>query len=102
MEISGKIPPVKIGEYVKNVSEVKKTGSSPENDLKSVAAGDKVDLSKAAMEVEKARAQLDSVPDIREEEVAEIKDQIENGTYKVDGEKIAFNMVRESLIDEIV
>ena len=48
------------------------------------------------------REQLELIPDVREGKVKEIKAQIEEGTYKVDGEKIAFNMIRESLIDEIV
>ena len=34
--------------------------------------------------------------------VAEIKNHVEKGTYKVDGKKIAFNMIRDSLIDETV
>ncbi len=102
MEISGKISPVKIGAYVNNIKEKKKIDSSPEPDSQSVSKGDKVDLSQTAREVKKARAQLDSIPDIREEKVAEIKNEIDNGTYRVDGKKIAFNMVRESLINEIV
>jgi negative regulator of flagellin synthesis FlgM len=102
MEISGKISSIKIGAYVNNVRENKKAEGSPRHDSKAVLKGDKVELSQTAIEVKNARAQLDSIPDIREEKVSEIKDQIDQGTYKVDGKKVAFNMIRESLIDEIV
>ena len=53
-------------------------------------------------QVKEAREQLDLIPDVREEKVAEIKDQLEKGTYNIDGKKIAFKMVKESLIDEII
>ncbi len=102
MEISGKIPPIKIQAYISNVKKNKKVNGSLEHDSKSVSKEDKVDLSHTAKEVEKARAQLDAVPDIRGKKVAELKNEIDNRTYKVDGKKIAFIMMRESLIDEIV
>ena len=102
MEISGKISSIKIGAYVNNVRENKKAEGSPQHDAKAVLKGDKVELSQTAIEVKNARTQLDAVPDIREEKVSEIKKQVDQGTYKIDGNKVAFNMIRESLIDEIV
>lgn len=102
MEIDGKIPPIKIGAYMNNVVEKKKADGSHKHDANSVAKEDKVDLSQTAREIKKARAELDAIPDTREEKVAEIKSEIDKGTYKIDGKKIAFNMMRESLIDEIV
>ena len=102
MEISEKVAPIKISAYMNNVQEKKKIDGPTEHDPKSVLKEDKVDISRTAREVKKARAQLDNVPDIREEKVAEVKNEIDNGTYRIDGKKIAFNMIKESLIDEIV
>jgi len=85
-----------------NVQGKKKIDGPTEHDPQSVVKEDKVDISRTAREVKKARAQLDNVPDIREEKVAEVKNEIDNGTYRIDGKKIAINMIRESLIDEIV
>jgi negative regulator of flagellin synthesis FlgM len=102
MEISGKIPPIKISAYMNNAQEKKKINDSTGHDPKSVLKEDKVDISRTAREVKEARAQLDNVPDIREEKVAEIKNEINKGTYTIDGKKVAFNMIRESLIDETV
>ena len=102
MEISGKIPPIKISAYMNNVQEKKKIDDPTGHDPKSVMKEDKVDISRTAREVKEARAQLEKIPDIREEKVAEIKNDINSGTYRIDGKKVAFNMIRESLIDEIV
>ena len=102
MEISGKIPLVKIGAYVDNVKNNNNIGSSSAQTPKSVQQGDKVKLSQTMREVNAAREQLDSIPDIQEERVAEIRDQIDKGTYRIDGKKIAFNMIREAFIDETV
>lgn len=102
MEISGKVPAIKIDAYLNNVKNKNKTDGSSSNSPKSVQNEDKVDLSQNVRDVKEARAQLDSIPDVREEKVAEIKSQLEKGTYNIDGKKIARNMIRESLIDEIV
>ena len=59
---------------------------------------DRVELSQTAIEMQRAKKMADAVPDIREEKVAEIKTQIENGTYKIDSEKIASKMIRESIL----
>jgi negative regulator of flagellin synthesis FlgM len=44
---------------------------------------------------------LDSIPDIREDKVAQLKEQIENGTYEIDEEKIADNMLKDSLLNDL-
>lgn len=40
-------------------------------------------------------------PDVRSDRVESIKQQIENGTYKVDSEKLAAKMLTESLQEDI-
>ncbi len=102
MEISGKVPPIKIDAYINNVKQTNAVNGSSTRSSKSVLKDDKVDLSPSARDVINARAHLDSIPDVREEKVEEIKNQINNGTYGIDGKKIASNMIKESLIDEII
>jgi negative regulator of flagellin synthesis FlgM len=60
---------------------------------------EKVDLSTLAKDIQQAKNALSSVPDVREQKVAEIKSQVEKGAYKVSGEKIAGKMVGESIVD---
>jgi negative regulator of flagellin synthesis FlgM len=101
MEISGRISPIKIGAYLNNIKEKDKISAPTAHTSEAAAKRDKVELSQTVREVNKAREELASIPDIRAEKVDEIKRQIDDGTYKIDGNKIAFNMIRQSLIDEI-
>ncbi|MCE5284090.1 MAG: flagellar biosynthesis anti-sigma factor FlgM [Deltaproteobacteria bacterium] len=60
---------------------------------------EKVDLSTKAKDIQRIKQILDQTPDVREAKVQELKNQIDNGTYTVNLDKIADKMVEESLID---
>ena len=63
---------------------------------------EKVEISSKARDIQKVKNILDDLPDVRMEKVDKIKRSLENGTYNVQGEKVAQKMVRESLLDEIL
>ena len=63
---------------------------------------DKVILSQEAKKIQEAKKLMDSIPDIREEKVAKIKAQIENGTYQVEEKKLAAKIIKESLLNELL
>jgi negative regulator of flagellin synthesis FlgM len=44
---------------------------------------------------------LESIPDVREDKVAELKEQVESGTYEIDAEKIAEKMLKDSLLNDL-
>lgn len=67
-----------------------------------VAPEERVDLSTTAREVQRARSEVERAPDVREERVRELREQIEKETYSVSGDEIAESMVTESLVDVIV
>jgi len=100
MKISGNGPA--IDPSVKQVQDKKKLDDSAKKTAHSVTKGDNVELSQTAKDIRQAKKLLDSIPDIREEKVAQIKQQIEDGTYKIDEEKIALNMLKEALENEIL
>ena len=50
---------------------------------------DQLALSSRAEEVKAARAALAEVPEVRAERVAELKAQVQAGTYRVDPDKVA-------------
>lgn len=52
-----------------------------------------------ARDIQKAKVEVSKLPDVREEKVREIKDQVDKGTYNVSGQQIADKMVGESIID---
>ena len=103
MEITGNSPFARVDAYVKNIGKEKnRAQSSPNGAPKEVLTEDKVALSSEAKQIQAAKRIVDSLPDIREEKVAEIRERIENGTYRVDSEKIAFRMIKESILDQLL
>lgn len=58
-----------------------------------------VNLSSKAKDIQRIKQMLDQLPDVRENKIAELKQKIESGAYRVDAAKIAEKMVTESLID---
>ncbi len=100
--ITGNKPFAGLDAYVKNIGKEKNSihGSSkaaPKGGL----SEDRVALSPEAKQIQEAKKRLDALSEVREDKVAEIRGQIDAGTYHIDSEKIAFKMIRESLLDEL-
>ena len=105
MEITGGNPFGKIDGYVRNINKDKsKSADVPgeRNSNKTSASGDSVELSQEAKTMGKAMEVLENLPDIREGKVAEIKERIANGTYQVDGKKIAEKMIKEAMFNNLI
>ena len=100
MEITGKGSSVNMRAYMSNLKDKQKMEPVSEKPVFPKTEGDKVVLSPRAKEIVEAKKIIDSMPDIREEKVAAIKKEIENGTYKVDGDKVAINIIKESILNE--
>jgi negative regulator of flagellin synthesis FlgM len=102
MEIIGKNTSVNLEHYVRNIKDKRKldaqTGKSPDE----VLNDDKVVLSSKAREIQEAKKLMSSVSDIREEKVAQIRKQIQEGTYEINEEKIAGKMLKEALLNELL
>ena len=100
MEITPK-DTVNVDAYVNQVQEKDKADAASEQPEKQQAKADTVVLSDTAKAVQEAKTQLDSIPDVREDKVAELREQIENGTYEVDSEKLAHKMITDSVLDDL-
>jgi flagellar biosynthesis anti-sigma factor FlgM len=59
------------------------------------AASDSVDITNGGIST--LASKLESIPDVRESKIAELQEQIKNGTYKVPSENLA-----EIILDELV
>jgi negative regulator of flagellin synthesis FlgM len=101
MKITGDSRLTNLDAYVKNIREKKKADSFSDKGSREVISKDKVVLSPEAQQIQKVKELIYSLPDIRDEKVAEIRAQIEAGDYDVDGEKIASKMIEESLLYEM-
>jgi negative regulator of flagellin synthesis FlgM len=95
MEISNKIPPVT------NKHLIKAFETHAEKPVTPPAKGDRVNLSAQAQQVKAAQEAIQQMDDVDKEKVAKIKAQIEAGTYKVDSQKAAGNILAESLINDL-
>jgi negative regulator of flagellin synthesis FlgM len=100
MEITPK-DTVNIEAYVKQVQDKDKADATSEQPEKQQAKADTVVLSDTAKTVQEAQTQLKSIPDVREDKVAELREQIEKGTYEPDPEKIAGKMIKDSLLNDL-
>ncbi len=101
MEISSKNHPVNIDAYVNQVNNKTSSRSVSEQSGKPAIKADTVDISDTAKKIQEAKSHLENIPDIREEKVAELKSQIENGTYEINADKIASKMLRDALLNDL-
>lgn len=79
--------------------------NNPAAPAKSVETKPNVNISAGARDRTEASARaLDiarNTPDIREDRVAMLKKQIEDGSYQIDSGKIADGMMREAILDHL-
>lgn len=73
-----------------NISGTKKTSTQE-------PSGEKIKVSFKAKEAAKINEIIKATPDIRTKKIELIKSQIDNGTYSVDGKKIAEKILNEIL-----
>jgi len=102
MKITDNNSSLNIRNYVSNVQDNKKTDGLAKQGSPQAVKEDKVVLSPKAKEVQEATKLIKELPDIREEKVAKLKEQVDQGTYRIDGKKIAFKILKESILDELL
>ena len=100
MEITPK-DSVNIEAYVNQVQDKDKVDATSEQPEKQQTKTDTVVLSDTAKKVQEAQQQLKAIPDVREDKVAQLKEQIENKTYDMDEEKLAGKMISDALLNEL-
>jgi negative regulator of flagellin synthesis FlgM len=101
MEINGN-QSIGIDAYVNQVQDKNKVGTPDNQPEKTAVKTDTVVISDAAKRVHEARRQLEDIPDVREEKVAQLRSQIQSGTYEIDADKIAGKMIREGLFNDFL
>ena len=99
MEINGN-QGIGIDAYVNQVQDKNKVGTPDNQPEKAAVKADTVVISEAAKRVQEARRQLDDIPDVREDKVLQLRNQIQNGTYEINADKIAGKMIKESLLND--
>jgi negative regulator of flagellin synthesis FlgM len=100
MEITPK-DSVNIEAYVNQVQDKDKVDATSEQPEKQQTKADTVVLSDMAKKVQEAQKQLETIPDVREDKVAQLREQIENGTYDMDEEKTAGKILKDALLNDL-
>lgn len=102
MEITEKNPN-QITSYINQVQQNSQTTEVDNEKSRTPTTGtDSVDLSRNARDLLKAQQTLRDLPDIRQEKIDALKQQIEKGTYGIQADKVAARMMKESLINDLV
>ena len=63
---------------------------------------DSISLTQSGRDYKTAVNQVQLLPENRDERVLQLKRQLENGTYHVEGDRIAVNMIDEAVENNIV
>ena len=107
MEITGKTHFPQLDAYNRSLRENKtvERRSGKDESITSTATGlgtsDDVSLSSQVEEVRKLAAQIMDLPEVREDKVAELKRQIDAGTYNPSGGDIAQAILKEAMFNEV-
>ncbi len=88
---------IQVDAYVSQVHQKKQADQAADQAKESATKTDTVVISEAAKRIQETRAKLDEVPDVREDKVAELRNQIQSGTYQVDAQKTAEKLLKEQL-----
>jgi negative regulator of flagellin synthesis FlgM len=91
---------IQIDAYVNQVHDKNKVDLSEIKSDQTAAKTDTVVISDAAKRIQEVRSRLDAVPDVNEEKVAQLRKEIEGGTYQRSADEIADKMIREGLIND--
>lgn len=100
MEINGTNPLIGL---IKNVQRLDATQQSVRSSTVGGSGGgsDRLELSVRSLEMTRFDDLIQSVPDVREDRVEQIRSEIEAGTYNVKAEKIAEKIIGGNLLDEV-
>lgn len=103
MKVSDQNTPIQMDAYIR---QARQQQQKPD-DLKASSPGpyggaDKVELSDQARQIQQAAQDVNKVSDVREDKVREIKMDVEKGTYKVAGDQVATDMLKEAFENDII
>ena len=102
MKITDKHPFIRLDTYIKNIREINRFDETEQTAASESTREDQVVLSSTSKAIQEAKKLLETLPDIREDRVAQIKAQIKDGSYTVDAQKVAEKMVEESLLNDVL
>lgn len=101
MKIDGTRTTLQIDAYMRQIQQQQEV-QNQEQAVQQAARADKVQISQAALETQKATDILKEAPDVREDKVREIKLEVESGRYHRSAEQVANNMLNEGFENDLI
>jgi len=100
MEINGNNPLIGLTKNVQRL-DAPQQSERVEKHGRADSDVDRLELSVRSLEISHLEDLIRSTPDVREERVEQMRNQIERGTYNVKAENIAEKIIGGDLLDEI-
>lgn len=94
VQAGGKVKETKSGSVQKKGDESKQVNNT---NVSKVATNDTVAISNDAVKTADMVNKVKTMPDVREDKVANVKKQIDDGTYNVEGKKVAEKVVNSAI-----
>ncbi len=88
--------------YRKTINEKRDTEKTPSRNSAGVCYKDRVAFSPQVEQIQESVRLIQSIPDVREEKINRIKNEIQQNTYKIDVKKLAEKMLNDALQNEIL
>lgn len=102
MKVSDQNAPIQLDAYIRQAQQKKQPDDVKASAAQKPGAADKVELSEQAKQIQQATQSVNSGSDVREDKVQEIKMEVEKGTYKVSGARVASAMLNETIENNVI
>ncbi len=94
MEINTeRIPPQVVRTYLDRSKRVERAGEGRNAEGTSARGMDELELSQRARDLQRVRAHLQELPEVRSDRVEQLREQIQSGAYHVPAEEVARKIV---------
>ena len=101
MKINGTDLQSALNVYQTNQTQAKpQSAERPQSAEQPAPQQDRLALSQQGQMIADAQRAIASVPEVRESLVAEIRNEVENGTYTVDQQKAAEGILKEAMVNQ--
>lgn len=105
MKVNGSDPLSRLRDLLRRIDESDRTqaekadrSSRSGSPADGPASSDSIQLSVRAQEIQRLREAIEKSPDLRQELVDRVRDEIASGQYRIDGTRIAASLLEEDSI----
>ncbi len=97
MKIGTESTQMPLNVYRQHSEQISRTSEQDGQKIAQAPKGDSVQLSGDAKMMAEARGVATEASDVRTEKVAALREQVQNGTYKIDNNRIAEGILKEDV-----